>query len=341
MKSGAIVAKAKAKYGKFLKEADYEALLKCTSVSEVVSYLKNNTHYRDVLAKVNEQEIHRAQAEDILKQNLFIDIASLCRYETGNNSAFSDYIIRDYEISLILHCIILINSKKSDTRYLNIPSFFISRLSFDVNMLGKAKDFGALLNALDGTEFKRTLIKFKPYKDKPIDLPSIENALINENYSLLIEGIKSGSDKKNRDEVLKFINRTIDFLNYVRIYRLKRYYNLSPSKIKSMLIPFGTISQSQLNTLCAADDYRDLHIKSKQMKIGRDIEKLSYAYPGEIGQRAKFFLSHRNMYLSDNASLVLISYSFLSQIELNNVITLIEGARYKVSEDKIRQVLLY
>ena len=68
--SGAIVAKAKAKYGKRLKYDDYKRLLDCKTVAEVVSYLKTETSYKDVLVKVNENSVHRGQVEAILRQKL-------------------------------------------------------------------------------------------------------------------------------------------------------------------------------------------------------------------------------------------------------------------------------
>ena len=55
--SSAVITKARAKYGKRLTQKDYKALLKCNSVSAVVSYLKSHTKYADVLSKINESEV--------------------------------------------------------------------------------------------------------------------------------------------------------------------------------------------------------------------------------------------------------------------------------------------
>lgn len=339
--SNAIVAKAKAKFGQFLNENDYNSMLKCNSVSEVVGYLKNNTHYKKALSKVNEHEIHRAQAEQILKQNMFEDLSSLCRYETGISSSFSSYIIEDYEINLILHCIILINSGSFDTHYFNIPAYFAAKICLNVDALSKAKTFDDLIEAIANTKYAKILEKYKPYKNGQIDVVKIENELINDNYTEFIDNVKSQKDRKNKDEILKYFNRIIDYFNYVRIYRLIKYYHYPPQKIKEMLIPYGTMNKSRIDTLCSADDYKDLQAKAKQMPIGRAIERLDYVYPGEINQRGKFALSYRNMYQSTNASVVLISFMFISQIELSNVITLIEGARYNVKEENLRKILIY
>lgn len=52
--SNAVFAKAKAKYGKRLKEKDYKNLLNCKSVAEIMVYLKGNTHYGGALKELNE-----------------------------------------------------------------------------------------------------------------------------------------------------------------------------------------------------------------------------------------------------------------------------------------------
>ena len=76
--SNAVLAKTLAKYGKRLTDKDYASLLSCKSVSEVVTYLKNNTSYKEILKKVNEREVHRGRLELILRQKLAEDF-SFCQ----------------------------------------------------------------------------------------------------------------------------------------------------------------------------------------------------------------------------------------------------------------------
>ena len=65
--SGAIPAKARAKYGRRLTSEDYNNLIHCKTVAEVANYLKSNTYYNDVLSQLNEHNIHRGQVELLLK----------------------------------------------------------------------------------------------------------------------------------------------------------------------------------------------------------------------------------------------------------------------------------
>ena len=97
--SNAILSKARAMYGKRLREENYRDLLNCKTVSEVAGYLKNRTSYSGILAGINENEVHRGQLEGKLRQKLFEDYASLCRYELSVGEHFADYLLEWLEIA--------------------------------------------------------------------------------------------------------------------------------------------------------------------------------------------------------------------------------------------------
>ena len=61
--SFAVLAKARAKFGKRLTEKDYNSLLNSNSVAEVMSYLKSYTHYAEALRDINERDVHRGRLE--------------------------------------------------------------------------------------------------------------------------------------------------------------------------------------------------------------------------------------------------------------------------------------
>lgn len=89
--SFAVLTKARSKFGNRLTEKDYQSLLACQSVGEIMSYLKNNTHYSKALTDVSEREIHRGRLEALLRQNLFYEFDSLCRYDSSVSSGLSSY----------------------------------------------------------------------------------------------------------------------------------------------------------------------------------------------------------------------------------------------------------
>ncbi len=64
-------AKLKAMSAGFLNDLDYEALLSKDGVGGICAYLKNSTVYRKALAGVNEDEIHRAEFEQLLDEECY------------------------------------------------------------------------------------------------------------------------------------------------------------------------------------------------------------------------------------------------------------------------------
>ena len=85
--SFAVLTKARSKFGNRLTEKDYQSLLACQSVGEIMSYLKNNTHYSKALTDVSEREIHRGRLEALLrnymrarrsKDQVIVEILNIC-----------------------------------------------------------------------------------------------------------------------------------------------------------------------------------------------------------------------------------------------------------------------
>ena len=91
--SNAILAKARAMYGRRLTEQNYTDLLGCRSVGEVAAYLKTRTSYSDILEGVAALNIHRGRLEELLRKRLFLQYASLCRYEMSIGQDFYQYSV--------------------------------------------------------------------------------------------------------------------------------------------------------------------------------------------------------------------------------------------------------
>ena len=79
----------------------------------------------------------------------------------------------------------------------------------------------------------------------------------------------------------------------------------------------------------------------QKTRKGRLIDKIGYVYASDITPRVKYKLARKNMYFSNNPSVVMISYMFVSETELMNIITLIEGIRYKLDTKLIQSLLVY
>lgn len=75
-----IATKARAMYGARVTPGDYEELLKKRSVGEIAAYLRDNTHYREVLTQMDPAAIHRGQLENLLRSLRYIQYQRLIAF---------------------------------------------------------------------------------------------------------------------------------------------------------------------------------------------------------------------------------------------------------------------
>ena len=339
--SFAVLTKARAKFGKRLTEKDYTNLLACNSVAEIMSYLKSYTHYSDILKDVNERDVHRGRLEILLKQQTFNDFDSLCRYDSSVSSGFSGYIVNKTEMEQIIRFLTLLNSDSTEKFIFQFPAFFSKHTLLDIPKLALARNYEEFLAALKNTEYYHILSRFKPDSEGRLHISDIENELLSyilKKFERVVKKKTKGSEKDELTELFSTIN---DFNNFTRILRLKKYYNLSAVDIKDNLIKtFTKLNEQTIDKMCNAVSSSEIFSIMESTREGKLIGKIGYVYASDIGPRVKYKLARKNLRFSNNPSVVMISYVFFAEIELMNIITLIEGKRYKLGSKKIQSMLI-
>lgn len=339
--SNAVITKAKSKYGKRLKAKDYDALLKCQSVAAVVSYLKTHTRYSDVLYKINENEVHRGQLETLLKQKIFYDFDSLCRYEMSDGSPFSEFIVRRYEIEQLMHFLLLLSCGKVEEYIFTLPSYFNNHTEIDLYKLSKCRDFDSFIQALKKNEYQHILSQFAPDKNGVIDIAGAENALNIFSYRELYDAISKRKSKKQKEKLKQLCDYVNDFCNLSRILRLKKYYEMEPHVIKSHLMPYGSIKESALDSMCNAKDLDAVFEIMATTRVGKRIKQMTIENEEQLSIKSRFNMCKRMLYYSTDPAVVLLAYMYVNEAELKNIITIIEGVRYNCSKERIESLLIY
>lgn len=340
--SYAVLTRAKAKYGKRLKKADYKSLLECDSIAEVMSYLKTNTHYIKAFGEANERDIRRGLFEFLLRQHITYEFDTICRYELTVGEYFSKFITHQTEINEIVRILTILgsNNKKKKEFSFTLPAHMSKNTSIDLAILEKATNYEEFQNALANTSFESVFKKYKLKDGDPIPVNEIENNLYNSLYKELYKAIdKTGGEE--RQELHELYDTIIDYENFIRIIRLKKYYNAVPDEIIKQLLPFGSLSTKKLRDMCYSENSQGVFAIMGTTKQGRLIKNIDYSYAGEIPNKVRFKKARQNMYLSDNPATVMMSYIILSEIELLNLICIVEGVRYKVNKDNIEALLIY
>ncbi|MBQ1389022.1 MAG: V-type ATPase subunit [Clostridia bacterium] len=338
--ANAVLAKMRAKYGKRLSAKDYENLVSCNSVSEVVTYLKNNTYYDTVLRTVNEREVHRGRLELILKEKLFDDFYSLCRYVKGTGEYFADYIIRRDEIEQIMHFLILLKSNSPEDYIFKMPQYFAEHTNIDLNALARARDYDSFFAVLTGTPYEKKVAPFRPKNGEDAKLAEIENALYHYCYDELYKDIEKHTSGTQRKELMSMFDSIMDIINFVRVLRLKKYYKESPEITRRFLFPYGTFSPAVIEKLTTAQSSAQVFDAVKGTKLGRAIDKMEYVYAGQIKEIGIYNVTKRNIHFSTNPIVGMLSYVFVMEQEYSNIVSIIEAVRYGVESDKIKTLVV-
>lgn len=342
LSSNVVLAKARTMYGRRLTEENYKDLLKCKTVREVASYLKDRTAYSKVLAGIEETEIHRGGLELKLREKLAEDFNSLCRYEITIGEKFGEYFLRRGEMNLILQTILFLNageSEKPDEEQIPAPLYLQHHTGLNLAALRHSSNYDEMLTALAHTPYEPMLKPFRPEKGQRIDYTGIEIALYSHLFDGIFNIIQKYSHGQTKRQLLDIFNSFVDLTNYVRIVRLKEFHRVSPEKIKKSLLPFGTLKRNILDQMAAADTEDEMQSILGRTKIGKRVSRVQHSYVDEIPRRVNFGTCHHYIDFSTHPSVVLISYVFLCEEEIADIVTIVEGIRYNLAPDEIKKML--
>ncbi|MBQ3416617.1 MAG: V-type ATPase subunit [Ruminococcus sp.] len=340
--SYAVSAKARAKFGKFLTDRDYTNILSCQSVAEVMVYLKTHTHFSRALSEVSENEVHRGWLEMLLRQYLFYEFDSLCRYDSGLSAGFSRYVVERTEVEQIVRFLILLNSNSTEKFIFQFPAYLDKHSDLEISKLAVASNYDEFLDALTKTPYYEILKQFSPDKKGRLPVSEIENKLyehITGDMHTLIEKQSKGSERRELTDIFRRLN---DYSMVSRILRMKRYYHLEPSAIRASLMPeYGSISPKMIDRMCEAETAEEVYRLLGHTGTGKLLKRnADENYAGDNGVRLQYILAKNYLHFSNNPSVVMISFVFLSETELMNVITLIEGVRYRMDTKTIQSLLI-
>ena len=340
LSSNVVLAKARAKYGKRLKEKEYRNLLDCKSVAEVAAYLKANTDYHDVLTGINEYDIHRGQLEVLIKQKLFYNLSSFVRYELSVGEQLADYVIARAEIEEILDALMLMSAGRQEEYSQAAPLYLAKHTKIRMEQFSSIQTYGEFLDALGSSVYRRLLAPFEPKPGEPVDVFAVENQLYSYLFSHVQEIIDHRVRGKTKKEVRELFQGYIDLENYARIIRMKKRFRAHPEFIEKNLLPFGSLKPKQLNALIHAENANQAAAIFRTTSRGKKTANVEYNFVDELAQRIKFISGKHYIHFSSHPPVVLLSYIFLADTEVHNITTIVEGIRYQVSVDDIKKLLI-
>ena len=340
--SNAMMIKAKAMFGNRLTAKDYQLLLQKKNIGEIASYLKNDTYFSRSLEGINEKAIHRGQLEILIKTDLFKRFSSLMRYEFDDKDDFYRFEIIESEITQILNVVRSFMTQDNTTLISSLPTFISKEISFDLEKLVSSKNFDDLLEVLKSTMYYPIIEKYKKNKLEDIDFIGLEHELKYLSYQEIIRLARKNFKGKELDSIKDIILTEIELENFSKIYRLKKFFNASPMQIKPLITPiYQHFSKQSLNDLIESNNAEELLKILLSSKYGNYVKDYKFDRIEQFVKKINYEISKKYMYFSTNSDVVILAYMMVSNVEIQNIIDIIEGARYSVPMEQISRLLVY
>ena len=304
--SNAVLSKARAMYGKRISPKNYEELLACRNISDIVAYLKRKTNYTDVLSKINENHVHRRELEASLKSKLFIDFETLARYDISVGEHFYEYLISRAEIEQFMKALMLMSAGKCEKDNLDIPEFFLGHTKVDLRSLSNVQTYDDLLKAVKNSVYFKLLSKFKPKEGEALNITAIETTLHNYLHQVVFKIINKYVKGKAQKELKSFFELYTDLSNMIRIVRMRKFYKLTPDYMMSSLIEGGSLKTEKLKAFVESPTDKQMMTSMKNTPMGKKWFSRNLDVVDKVPINMRFNWCRHNIRFSISPPIVLI-----------------------------------
>ncbi|MFH0766627.1 MAG: V-type ATPase subunit [Bacillota bacterium] len=340
--NNSIITKAKSIFGNFIKPAEYEKMAKFKSLSDLVSYLKKHENYRDILKDVQENSIHRGNLEALIKKNAFDQIIRLIKQVFTKDLEFYQLNIVHQENEIILASIRTMISDDYDENRGKVPFFFNAHTTIEMSQIFKATNYQELLQALEKTAYYNILKPFETRKTDNIRYLDIEHALEEYYYDEAFRRINKYYKGSLLRDLESIFQTRIELGNIIKIYRLKKFYQADPITIKSVLVNrHMRIREKKIDEIIQMKNPDFILKYLSTSEFSRFTSDKDYIYVEYYAGRIRYDLAKKFMYFSTSVPKVYLAFVTLSDFEIENLTNIIEGIRYQIDEQEIKQILIY
>ena len=327
-------SKLKAMKSYLFNRDDYVNLACSRDIKELVSKLKNNISYREFIGELNENNVHRSDIERKLFLSLSNDFKKIYRFvfDFKIKKYLDAYFLKDeiYVLKLIL-CMIY-DKKELKYNVSELKYIIDSKLKIDVERLRNSENVEQFIFNLTGTEFFDFMRKSY---DESKSLFELEVKMDLYYYLKLNKIVNKFLNRKDKAIMQKVHWTEIDLINLSWLYRIKKYYDVSPDKMFGYLIPLAyKLKKNEIVKLASAKNLSDLEDMIRHSVYGNlfleknfKIERMVYNY---------LLKTYKFMCLNNKHGIVgVVYYLFLKKLEINNITSVVEGVRYKLNKDEI------
>lgn len=329
-------AKVRAMSGGLITKEEYGEMSELRSVSEVAAYLNNFPSYRNLFGKGTDG-LHRSNMEDTLVISIFRDFYKIYMFAGTEQRKFLDIYYLRFENSLLKRYLRNIFDERTQEPYGNREdmAFFKKHSSLDIRLLSQARSAAAFREALQDTVY-HPILKALDEKGKT-SLFEYENAITLFFLKKMITEYKRVLKKNDWEAINEIYGIEIDLLNLQWIYRAKKYYQLAPDDIRTILIPIHyKLKEDTIRQFIDASDTEDIEALLKQSYYARFLDEETDTLSIE-GLYRKIIRKIRGLYILKYpySAACMENYLARKEEEVDKVTTLLEGVRFGISAREI------
>jgi len=333
-------AKAKNLYGKLLTKHDYDELLSSKTVRDIAAYLKKNTGYRTIFSNVDENLVHRGELEILLKTSLMDDYVKIMLFLNSNTRKFLKAVFLRYEIEDLKLLFRVIYTNRESESVIKSLVFLQNFSKLDYKRLVTSKNIYENIAALKESKYYSALSPFINLTQNP-NLFDIEMSLDLSYFMNIIklkDRLLSGPDRRS---ITHSFGTEVDLLNLFMLYRCKMLFKIPEDRIFKYVIPYWyRLSRDQLIKLSQISEIEEFKRSLLHTKYAV-IFKPDKEHLWEKNSMLYVYKLYKRQFRKDCYNLGgALAYLRLREMDIKNIITLIEGVRYNLPREKIRNYLV-
>ncbi|MEA4964208.1 MAG: V-type ATPase subunit [Oscillospiraceae bacterium] len=339
--SNAVLAKARALYGKRLTQADYHTLAGCRSMTELADALRNYPLYADALEQSSSAVPRRAGIELDLRKSIFARYASLCRYEMSAGQEIYRYFILSCDMDEILTWLRYLDSGNPGQYLFVLPDFLDKHTGLDLYALARAKSIQDLLDVLQDTPYGAALAPLADADTEGSMLAKAEPLLMQMGHEALMRLIpKKAGVKGGQPGIRQYIERTCDIAALSQAARMKRI-GMSPTAIRELLrLDCTDLTSREWDALLAAKDPQAFRVALDRTFYGKELARVESSYLQDGFQKIQYRWCCKWLRFSTDPTLTMLCYIFLAKNEVSNLNHIVEGVHYGMAAEEILSLLI-
>lgn len=328
MSYAAVNTKAVTVYARYLKPEVPLRILEAGNVKDGLVILK------DTWGLELSDDPHLLEINVKMAQKVYDTLIGFHYYLQGQDRIFFKALLDRYEMQDLKRIFRAVYHEE------NVDIVRNSLLALDPNFLPKDQTVGPdeLFKALEGTPYGRILSAYKDVSRDRI-LFYIEMELDKSYYERLIKEANK-LPKKYRKDIMAMLDRHVDLLNILYIYRGKKTYDIMKSEMENFAIRGGNIPRKLLDSWIYADDVdalvRSVRASSFSFLFETARENHMTDVMASRDLAAMYFKHYQQGGLSPAR---IVALSILLENAIKDVSTTLEGLRLGFGKELIRSLL--